>query len=115
MSTQTIDLYLASFPSHVRGRLEQIRREIRAIAPEATERISYGIPTFKLERNLVHYAGYAHHIGFYPGASGIAAFADELASYKSGKGSVQFPNDEPLPIDLIRRIVHWRLEEERAR
>lgn len=114
-SKSTIDTYIAAFPPEVRARLEQMRATIRAAAPEATEKISYQMPTFHLGRNLVHFAGYAHHVGFYPGASGIAAFAKELSAFKGGKGSVQFPHDEPLPLDLVARITAHRVGEERAR
>jgi uncharacterized protein YdhG (YjbR/CyaY superfamily) len=91
--------------------LEELRALIKATAPGATEKISYAIPTFHLNGNLVHFAGYEKHIGFYPGASGIQAFKEDLKPYKSAKGSVQFPLDQPLPTDLIRRIVEFRVEE----
>jgi len=108
----SIDEYIAEFPPSTRAVLEQMRSIIRAEAPEATETMSYAIPTFDVNgKHLVHFAGYERHVGFYPGASGIAAFADELASYKSAKGSVQFPLGRPLPEDLIRRMVRFRLAE----
>ena len=108
----SIDEYIAEFPPSTRAVLEQMRGIIRAEAPEATETMSYAIPTFDVNgTHLVHFAGYERHVGFYPGASGIAAFADELASYKSAKGSVQFPLGRPLPEDLIRRMVRFRLAE----
>jgi len=91
-----------------------LRAAIRAAAPDAEEKISYQMPTFALHGNLVHFAAHPHHIGFYPAPSGIAAFAEELAPYKSSKGAVQFPLDQPLPLDLIRRIVEFRVEENRA-
>ena len=92
--------------------LEELRALIKASAPDATETISYAIPTFDLNgRHLVHFAGYAKHIGFYPTGSGIEAFKDELQPYKSAKGSVQFPLGRPLPTDLIRRIVEFRVQE----
>jgi uncharacterized protein YdhG (YjbR/CyaY superfamily) len=82
------------------------------MAPEATETISYAIPTFDLNgKHVVHFAGFAHHVGFYPSPSGIEAFASELEGYKRGRGSIQFPLDEPLPVDLIRRMVALRLKE----
>ena len=84
---------------------------IKEEAPEATERISYAVPTFALRGPLVHFAGYDGHIGFYPGPSGVAAFKDELKPYKTGRGSIQLPLGEPLPTDLLRRIVAFRVEE----
>ena len=106
-----IDDYIAGFPAPVRARLDALRATIRAHAPEATERISYRIPTFHLGGNLVHFAAFAHHIGFYPGPSGIAAFADALAPYPQAKGSVQIPHDAPLPLDLVAAIVAFRVAE----
>jgi uncharacterized protein YdhG (YjbR/CyaY superfamily) len=112
----SIDEYIAAFPPETRKRLAQIRDLVRACAPDATETISYGMPTFDLNgRHLVHFAGFAKHIGFYPVPSGIAAFKKDLAPYKQGKGSVQFPLDQPLPSDLVRRIIEFRVEENRAR
>jgi len=117
----TIDEYVAEFPPPTQKALQEVRALIAATAPGATETISYAIPTFDLRgRHLVHFAAFTRHIGLYPTSSGIAAFADELASYKSGKGSLQFPLDRPLPLDLIRRIVEFRVAEvaaqpERAR
>ena len=108
----TIDEYITEFPAETRSVLEEIRALISAAAPDATETISYAIPTFDLNgRHLVHFAGYERHIGFYPIPSAMAAFAEELAPYKSGKGSAQFPLGEPLPADLIRRIVEFRVAE----
>jgi uncharacterized protein YdhG (YjbR/CyaY superfamily) len=92
--------------------LQELRALIRAAAPEATETISYAIPTFDLGgRHLVHFAGYAKHIGFYPVPSGMEAFKEELTPYRSGKGSAQFPLGKPLPTDLVRRIVEFRVAE----
>jgi uncharacterized protein YdhG (YjbR/CyaY superfamily) len=111
-----IDEYIAGFPPETQKALAEVRALIREAAPEATETISYAIPTFDLRgRHLVHFAGYAKHIGFYPIPSGIAAFKEELAAYKQGKGSVQFPLTKPMPTDLIRRIVEFRVEENVAR
>ncbi len=107
----SIDNHISTFPPETQHLLQQVRETIKAVAPEATETISYGIPTFKLHGNLVHFAGYAHHIGFYPGASSIRVFAAELSSYKTSKGTVQFPLDKPIPYDLIRKITVFRLEE----
>jgi uncharacterized protein YdhG (YjbR/CyaY superfamily) len=115
-TARTIDEYVAEFPPETRAVLEEVRALIRAEAPEATETISYAIPTFDLGgRHLVHFAGYEKHIGFYPGARGIAAFKEELTGFKSAKGSVQFPLGQPLPADLIRRIVAFRVEEDTRR
>ena len=110
-SPATIDEYISAFPTEVRSRLSALRATIRKHAPEAEERISYRIPTFFLKKNLVHFAAFARHIGFYPGPTGIAAFQDALSRYKSAKGSVQFPHDEPLPVDLVAEIVKFRVAE----
>ena len=92
--------------------LEELRALIKASAPDATETISYAIPTFDLNgKHLVHFAGYARHVGLYPVPSGLEAFKEDLKPYKSGKGSVQFPLSQPLPTDLIRRIVEFRVTE----
>jgi uncharacterized protein YdhG (YjbR/CyaY superfamily) len=108
----TIDEYIAEFPPETQAALGQIRALIKATAPDATESISYAIPTFDLNgMHLVHFAGYAKHIGLYPAPSGIEAFQAELASYRQGKGSVQFPLDQPMPVELVRRIVEYRLGE----
>lgn len=108
----SIDAYISDFPPQVQEVLEEIRALIREIAPDATETMSYSIPTFDLHgKHLVHFAGYAKHIGLYPTPSGMVEFAAELAPYKSGKGSAQFPLGAPLPVDLIRRIVAFRVAE----
>ena len=104
-----IDEYIASFPEEVRAALQQVRAAIRKAAPDASETISYAIPTFVLHGNLVHFGGYKNHIGFYATPTGHEAFKEELAAYKQGKGSVQFPLDEPMPLDLITRIVKFRV------
>jgi uncharacterized protein YdhG (YjbR/CyaY superfamily) len=111
----TIDEYIALFPKDVQSKLEQLRRLIGKLAPEATEKISYRLPTFYLGGNLVHFGAFAAHIGFYPTSSGISAFEAELARYKSSKGAVQFPLAEPLPLDLIRKIVLFRFAEVTAK
>ena len=103
-----IDSYIAEFPQEIRERLEQVRATIRKAAPEAEEAISYGIPTFKLNGNLVHFAAFKNHIGFYPAPTGMQEFREELSKYKEGKGSVQFPFDQPLPLPLIARITVFR-------
>jgi uncharacterized protein YdhG (YjbR/CyaY superfamily) len=115
-TARSIDEYIAEFPPQTQTVLQEARALIAAAAPAATETISYAIPTFDLNgRHLVHFAGYERHLGFYPTASGIVAFREELKPYKSAKGSVQFPLDQPLPADLIRRIVAFRVEEVTAR
>ena len=112
----TIDGYIAGFPAETQKALREMRALIQSTAPGATETISYAIPTFDLNgRHLVHFAGYARHIGFYPIPTGIEAFKAALKPYKQGKGSVQFPLDQPLPVDLIRRIVEFRVKENLAR
>lgn len=112
---KTIDGYIAPFPRDVREKLNKLRSVIRESAPGAEETISYGIPTFKLHGNLVHFAAFKDHIGFYPAPSGITAFEKELSPYKQGKGTVQFPLDEPIPLDLVREIVRFRVKENEAR
>lgn len=107
----TTDEYIAQFPPDVRVKLQQMRAVMKEAAPDAVEKISYQMPTFYLNGNLVHFAAYARHIGFYPAPSGIEAFKEELSRYKGAKGSVQFPLDQPLPMDLISRIVRFRVTE----
>jgi uncharacterized protein YdhG (YjbR/CyaY superfamily) len=116
-STATsIDEYIAGLSPETQTVLEELRALVRASAPDATETISYAMPTFDLNgHHLVHFAGFAKHIGFYPVPSGVAAFKEDLRPYKTGKGSVQFPLGQPLPVDLIRRIVAYRVEESNAR
>ncbi len=104
-----IDQYIAGFPKSTQKILEQVRKTIRKAAPEAEEKIGYGIPTFTLNGNLVHFAGYKNHIGFYPTPSGIETFSKELSVYEGAKGSVQFPIDQPMPLDLITKIVKFRV------
>lgn len=111
----SISEYIAAAPPEVQETLEAIRSVIREAAPEAAEKISYQMPTFELNGNLVHFAAFKKHIGFYPVPSGIEAFAEELSPYKSAKGSVQFPLDKPMPYDLIRRIVEFRVEENKRK
>lgn len=114
-TASSIDEYIASYPATVRTRLEKIRATIHRAAPQARERISYQIPTFALCGNLVHFAAYEHHIGFYPGASAIKHFKNELDSYSSAKGSVQLPLDRPVPLGLIAKIVRFRVKENLAK
>lgn len=108
---KTIDEYINMFPEDVQRILHELRRTIQEAAPEAEETINYQMPTFTLNGNLVHFAAFKNHIGLYPTPSGIEAFEKELSQYKSAKGSVQFPIDEPLPLPLIRRIVEYRVRE----
>jgi uncharacterized protein YdhG (YjbR/CyaY superfamily) len=105
----SIDEYIATFPEDIQKILEEIRATIKVAAPEATEKISYQMPTFYLKGNLVHFAAYKRHIGFYPAPRGIEAFKDELARYEGSKGAIRFPIGEPLPLDLISRIVKFRV------
>lgn len=106
-----IDAYIADFPEDIQARLQEVRATIRKAAPAATEAIKYAIPTFVLNGNLVHFAAFQHHIGFYPTPSGIEEFDKELSVYKQGKGSVQFPLDQPMPLGLITRIVEYRVKQ----
>jgi len=106
-----IDTYIAEFPEDVQARLQEVRATIRKAAPEATEAIKYAIPTFVLKGNVVHFAAFKSHIGFYPAPTGIKAFEKELSVYKQGKGSVQFPLDQPMPLALITRIVEYRVKQ----
>jgi len=106
-----IDEYIASFPKETQKLLEQVRVTIREAAPEAEETINYGIPTLTLKGNLVHFAAFKNHIGFYPAPSAIKAFSKELSAYDGAKGSVKFPIDKPLPFDLISKIVKFRVKE----
>jgi uncharacterized protein YdhG (YjbR/CyaY superfamily) len=111
----SIDDYIASFPVETREILEQLRETIRKNAPEAMQTINYGIPTFTLKGNLVHFAAFKNHIGFYPTPSGIEAFKKDLSVYEVAKGSVKFPIEEPLPLALIGRMVKFRVEENKAK
>ncbi len=111
-TASNMDEYIAEFPPETQQVLEEMRALIHEYAPDATETISYAMPTFDLKgRHLVHFAAFAHHVGLYPTPSGIEAFQEDLKPYKSGKGSAQFPLGEPLPRDLIRRIVEFRVAE----
>lgn len=104
--------HINSFPKERRGLLEKLRKTIREAAPDATETIGYGIPTFKLNgKNLVHFAGFKNHIGFFPDPRGIEAFEKDLAKYRTGKGTLQFPYDKPVPWDLVTKIVKFRVNE----
>ena len=108
---KTIDEYIASCPEEVQKKMKEMRATIRADAPNATEKISYQMPTFYLKGNLVHFAALKNHIGFYPTPSGVQAFIKETAKYASTKGAIQFPLDEPLPLKLVSKIVKFRVKE----
>ena len=108
---KTIDEYIAGFPQDIQEILEKVRVTIRKAAPDAQEAIKYQMPTFTLKGNLVHFGAFKKHIGFYPVPTGIEQFKDELSVYEGGKGSVQFPLDQPIPYDLIGRIVEFRVKE----
>jgi uncharacterized protein YdhG (YjbR/CyaY superfamily) len=109
--SSTVDAYISGFPVDVQVVLEQVRSAIRKAAPQAEETIAYGMPAYRLNGPLVYFAAFKHHLGFYATPTGHEAFAKELANYKQGKGSVQFPLDEPIPIDLITKIVKFRVKE----
>ena len=112
---KTIDAYIQTFPKDVQAILQKVRQTIQKAAPDAVETISYQMPTFKLNgKGLVYFAAYEKHIGFYPIPSGMKAFEKQLAPYKQGKGSAQFPIDQPIPYDLVRRIVVFRAKENLA-
>jgi len=104
-----IDEYINQFPKNVQQQLQKLRKIIKQTVPNAEEFISYKMPAYKVHECLVYFAGYKNHVGFYPTGSGIAAFENELGSYKYSKGAVQFPIDEPLPEDLITRMVKHRI------
>lgn len=108
---ETFESYFLQFPKDVQDILQRIRQIIQEAAPEATEKIGYQMPTFYLKGNLVHFAAYKKHIGFYPAPSGIEAFVDQIKDYKHAKGSVQFPLDQPIPYELITDIVKYRVKE----
>ena len=109
---KNIDEYVDSFPPKVQKLLQQVRKTVHKAAPKATEVISYGMPAFKMKRVLVYFAAYEYHIGFYPTGAGIAAFQHEITGYKNSKGAVQFPIGEPLPLDLITKMVQYRVGQE---
>ncbi len=105
-----IDSYIQTFPKDVQVLLQQLRETILKAAPQAEEAISYQMPTFKLKGNLVHFAAYRNHIGFYPAPSGLTEFQKEISKFKHSKGAVQFPLDKPLPFSLITKIVKYRVK-----
>jgi uncharacterized protein YdhG (YjbR/CyaY superfamily) len=107
----SIDEYISTFPSDIQERLQKIRETIKQAAPEAVETISYGMPAFRQGGILVYFAAFKDHIGFFPTASGITAFEKELSQYKFSKGTIHFPYSEPIPFDLVDRIVRYRVED----
>ena len=113
---KTMDEYIAKFPKNVRDVLEELMRVIRESAPKAEETISYGMPAFKLNgKSLVFFAAWKNHVGFYPGSSAIEAYKKELSPYKQSKGTVQFPLDKPIPFDLVKKIVKFRVKENESK
>jgi uncharacterized protein YdhG (YjbR/CyaY superfamily) len=114
-SSRSIDEYIAAFPKDIQAILEELRATIRAAAPDAEERISYQMPTFALKGTLVYFAAHKNHVGFYPTPSGIEAFQRELSPYEVSKGAVRFPIGQPLPVDVIGRIVKFRVTENLSR
>ena len=108
---ETVDQYIAAFPADVKKRIQQLRKTIKAAAPKADELISYQMPGYKYFGMLVYFAAYKNHIGFYPGAGGVLEFYKKLSSFKSAKGSVQFPNDRPIPYEVISKIVKFRVKQ----
>jgi uncharacterized protein YdhG (YjbR/CyaY superfamily) len=108
---KTIDEYIATFPRNVQRILQEVRQAIRDSAPKAEETISYQMPAFKLNGNLVYFAAFKNHIGFYPTSSGIEAFKEKSSAYEVSKGTVRFPINKPIPLDLIRKIVSYRVKE----
>ena len=115
IKNETIDAYISSYDEVVQPILKELRRVIKEEAPDATEKISYQMPTFYLNGNLVHFAVQKNHIGFYPAPSGVAAFKEELTEYKTSKGAIQFQLTKPIPYELVRRIVRFRVEEAREK
>ena len=112
---ETIDAYISRYDEDIRAILQEFRRLIKEEAPDATEKISYQMPTFYLNGNLVHFAVQKNHIGFYPAPSGVAAFKEELTDYKTSKGAIQFPLTKPIPYELVHRIVRFRVEEAKGK
>ena len=111
-SAKTVDEYIKNYDGEVRSCLETMREIILGVVPEADESIAYGMPAYKLNgRPLVYFAGFANHVGFYATPNGHEAFAEDFSTYKQGKGSVQFPNNQPLPVDLIKRVINYRKEQ----
>ena len=114
-SFKNVDEYIATFPEDVQVVLQQLRQTIHDAVPDAVEAISYQMPTFKLNGNLIHFAAFKDHYGLYPTPSGIDAFQQELAPYSVAKGSIRFPKNQPIPFDLVTRIVQYRVQEMRQK
>ncbi len=114
-SYKNIDEYINSFPLNIQTMLEKMRQTIHKAAPEAVEAISYQMPAFKLNGNLVYFAAFKKHIGFYPAPSGIESFKKELSPYITGKGTIQFPLDQTIPFDLVEKVVRYRVKENLAK
>ena len=112
---ETIDAYISRYDEDIQAILQEFRRVIKEEAPDATEKISYQMPTFYLNGNLVHFAVQKNHIGFYPAPSGVEAFKEELTDYKTSKGAIQFPMTKPIPYELVRRIVRFRVGEAKGK
>jgi uncharacterized protein YdhG (YjbR/CyaY superfamily) len=108
-AAESIDAYIAEFPKDIQKKLKELRATIKKAAPKAEEKISYAMPTFALHGNLVHFAAYKNHIGFYPAPKAIEEFKKELAKYEGSKGTVQFPLDKPLPLTLVAKMVKFRV------
>lgn len=108
-AAETIDAYIAEFPKDIQKKLKDLRATIKKAAPKAEEKISYAMPTFALHGNLVHFAAFKNHIGFYPAPRAIEEFKKELSKYEGSKGTVQFPLDEPLPLSLVTKMVKFRV------
>ncbi len=115
IAVKTIDEYVETWPDEIQAKLKAMRETIGKAAPKAEEAISYGMPTFKLNGHLVYFAAFKKHIGFFPVPSGMKTFQKELSQYKTGKGSVQFPYDKPLPLALVAKIVKFRVKENEAK
>jgi len=112
----TIDEYISQFPKEIQSILERLRKTIKESAPKAEETISYNIPTFDMNgKHLVHFAGFKKHIGFFPTSSLIVAFKNELSEYKTSKGTIQFPIDKPIPFSLIKKVVKFRVKENKSK
>lgn len=112
---KTIDEYIAQFPQEIQEILNKLRHVIKESAPNTEEKISYGMPTFVLNGNLVHFAAYKNHIGFYPSSTGIKTFKEELSEYKTSKGAVQFPIGKSIPYELVSKIVKFRVSENKSK
>jgi uncharacterized protein YdhG (YjbR/CyaY superfamily) len=110
LPSAAVDAYIASFGPELRARLEALRVQLRTLLPEAEEKMSYGMPTYKQGRNLFHFAAHARHIGLYPGPQAIEVLAAELTSFKVSKGTIRIPHSEPLPVDLIARLARFNLD-----